>query len=94
MRSKPPIRISKGSTICIQCGKDKKVGFRQKAFLCNACYLRKNRLVVRRRVLDHYDLYAWLHANKYPDGFQVLCHNCNMAKGFYSRCPHNNYEQN
>jgi hypothetical protein len=26
----------------------------------------------------------------YPqDGrYQVLCHNCNLAKGFYGRCPH------
>lgn len=24
----------------------------------------------------------------FPEGFQVLCHNCNMAKGFYGICPH------
>ena len=30
----------------------------------------------------------WLYANSYPDGFQVLCHNCNMAEGIYGRCPH------
>lgn len=24
----------------------------------------------------------------FPEGFQVLCHNCNMAKGFYGKCPH------
>lgn len=23
-----------------------------------------------------------------PVGYQVLCHNCNMAKGFYGVCPH------
>lgn len=33
--------------------------------------------------------YTWLRKNNYPQGFQVLCHNCNMAKGFYGRCPHN-----
>lgn len=32
--------------------------------------------------------YKWLIANNYPEGFQVLCHNCNMAKGFYGICPH------
>jgi hypothetical protein len=26
--------------------------------------------------------------NDFPDGYQVLCHNCNMAKGFYGQCPH------
>jgi hypothetical protein len=33
-------------------------------------------------------LYQWLKNNNYPEGFQVLCHNCNMAKGFYGSCPH------
>lgn len=32
--------------------------------------------------------YVWLKKNNYPKGFQVLCHNCNLAKGFYSVCPH------
>lgn len=31
---------------------------------------------------------VWLRKNNYPEGFQVLCHNCNMAKGFYRCCPH------
>ena|SRR5258708_15106578 len=30
----------------------------------------------------------WLRNNNYPPGFQVLCHNCNQAKGCYRRCPH------
>ena len=30
----------------------------------------------------------WLRKHGYPEGFQVLCHNCNMAKGFYGECPH------
>lgn len=32
--------------------------------------------------------YRWLQKNNYPDGLQVLCHNCNLAKGFYGQCPH------
>ena len=31
----------------------------------------------------------WLRTNKYPSGYQVLCHNCNAAKGYYGICPHN-----
>ena len=27
----------------------------------------------------------WLYKNNYPEGFQVLCHNCNMAKAFYGK---------
>ena len=33
-------------------------------------------------------LYRWLQKNNYPDGFQVLCHNCNSAKGEFGKCPH------
>lgn len=34
----------------------------------------------------------WAKRNNYPPGlFQVLCHNCNLAKGFYGRCPHQGY---
>lgn len=32
--------------------------------------------------------YAWIIKNNFPDGFQVLCHNCNLAKGYYGICPH------
>lgn len=29
------------------------------------------------------------HVRKtWPDDLQILCHNCNMAKGFYGICPH------
>ena len=33
-------------------------------------------------------IYEWLRDNKYPSGFQVLCHNCNQAKGYFGCCPH------
>lgn len=33
-------------------------------------------------------LYHWLRKNDYPEGFRVLCHNCNAARGFYGYCPH------
>lgn len=36
------------------------------------------------------NFYKWLVKNNFPDGFQVLCHNCNLAKGFYGKCPHEN----
>lgn len=32
-------------------------------------------------------LYVWLRLNNYPEGFQVLCHNCNWAKA-HGDCPH------
>jgi hypothetical protein len=33
-------------------------------------------------------LYKWLRDNGYPEGFQVLCFNCNFAKWRYGVCPH------
>src|SRR5438874_1601121 len=33
-------------------------------------------------------LYYWLKRRNYPPGFQVLCMNCNFAKGKYGTCPH------
>jgi hypothetical protein len=32
--------------------------------------------------------YRWLRQNNYPDGFQVLCFNCNCGKGTYSVSPY------
>jgi hypothetical protein len=33
-------------------------------------------------------MFRWARDNGYPPLFQVLCHNCNLAKGFYGQCPH------
>jgi hypothetical protein len=32
--------------------------------------------------------YAWLMKQSFPPGLQVLCHNCNCAKGKDRDCPH------
>lgn len=32
--------------------------------------------------------YRWLRDQGFPEGFRTLCHNCNMAKGLYGKCPH------
>lgn len=44
----------------------------------------------RRNIKNGYGnkMYEWLHHNKYPPGFQVLCMNCNFAKGHFGVCPH------
>ncbi len=42
----------------------------------------------RREIGVGSNIYSWLRQNGYPEGFQVLCHNCNNAKGFYGECPH------
>lgn len=32
--------------------------------------------------------YQWLKNNNFPEGFQVLCYNCNCAKAYCGICPH------
>jgi len=32
--------------------------------------------------------WRWLQILNYPNGYQVLCHNCNCAKHVYGECPH------
>jgi len=41
----------------------------------------------RKEVGSGTPFYRWLRKT-YPSGYQVLCHNCNQAKGFYGSCPH------
>ena len=42
----------------------------------------QHRRILRKRIE------SWLVQNNFPEGYQVLCHNCNMAKGYYGKCPH------
>ncbi len=32
--------------------------------------------------------YVWLRKNGYPEGFRVLCANCNASFGHFGYCPH------
>jgi len=36
---------------------------------------------------------TWLKKNNWPDGYRVLCHNCNSAIGYYGFCPHEKRKQ-
>lgn len=38
-------------------------------------------------------IYRWLKKNDYPLGYQVLCFNCNIAKGLFGICPHQKEER-
>ena len=41
-----------------------------------------------KKEIKRSNVYEWLKQYNYPEGYQVLCHNCNLAKGFYGKCPH------
>ena len=66
---------------------------------CNCC---KEKFSHEFLAIDHIDgrksmghkkdfggknLYNWIIKNKFPDGLQVLCYNCNAAKE-HGKCPH------
>lgn len=38
--------------------------------------------------VGHGNMYRWLIRNKFPDGYRVLCMNCNFSYGKYGYCPH------
>jgi hypothetical protein len=41
-----------------------------------------------RKELSGQKLVPWIIKNNYPDTIQLLCSNCNKAKGLYGGCPH------
>jgi len=43
----------------------------------------------RKRLGGSIKIYKHIVDHDYPPEYQILCHNCNCAKGFYGYCPHN-----
>lgn len=42
-----------------------------------------------RKLIKKRSIYEWLRQNKYPNGFQILCFNCNCGKSINKgKCPH------
>ena len=41
-----------------------------------------------RKTMAASSIYTWLKRQGYPDGYRVLCHNCNFAIRFGDPCPH------
>lgn len=70
---------SKGSMICSCCPE------RQIAFL-TIDHIAGGGRKHTKSINGHF--YLWLEKNHYPVGFQVLCMNCNFAKGQLGICPH------
>lgn len=42
----------------------------------------------RKEIGNASAIYKWIIANNFPEGFQVLCFNCNFSKSVYGYCPH------
>jgi DNA-directed RNA polymerase subunit RPC12/RpoP len=41
-----------------------------------------------RREVGTLSMARWLVQQGFPEGFRLLCHNCNHARGAYGFCPH------
>jgi len=41
-----------------------------------------------RREQKAYNLADWCKRNGFPEGFRILCQNCNAARSLYGECPH------
>ena len=54
---------------------------------------RSHRKEIRDGVGSYSSMYLWLIDNDFPEGFQVLCMNCNTSIGFYGYCPHQKNRQ-
>ena len=49
----------------------------------------EHRRAIFGRIRAGVDFYLWLKRQGFPqDEYQLLCHNCNFARGHYGRCPH------
>jgi hypothetical protein len=45
-------------------------------------------MAVVGRKLGHSALYHYLVKHNFPEGYQLMCANCNMAIGWWGVCPH------
>jgi len=72
--------------------------YSKERFECNCCGEKhiefltidhiNNNGAEHRKEIKKSNIIQWLYKNEFPPGFQVLCFNCNCAKGIYGYCPH------
>lgn len=65
--------------VCVCCGEDEIV------FLA-LDHVNDDGAEHRRKVGSN--IYSWIRSHGFPEGFQVLCSNCNWAKHSVGICPH------
>lgn len=77
-----------GNIACVCCG-EAEIGFLSIDHIYGGGNRHRRELKGKRGV----NFYRWLKQNGYPSGFQVLCFNCNFAKGHSLErvCPHITY---
>ena len=75
------VAYSQNPPFCKCCGE------KEQRFLC-IDHINGNGGDERKKIGHTTQFYLYLRRNKYPNGYQILCHNCNMARAFYGECPH------
>lgn len=80
--------MSHYGTICQCCGESHIEFLTLDHIEQNGAEYRKN--MASSHTCTGYYFYLWLRRNNYPQnlGLQVLCANCNTAKGACNKCPH------
>lgn len=68
---------------CQCCGEE-----RQEFFAMDHVHGGGNEHRRKEKIRGSGDLFLWIIRHDFPDDFRILCHNCNMSKGFYGYCPH------
>lgn len=79
LRLKDEVIAAYGGYRCNCCGTEHKV------FLC-IDHVNNDGAEQRRAGIDGVQLHRWLKKNGFPEGYQVLCFNCNFARQF-GPCP-------
>ena len=77
------IHYSKNSLVCSCCG-ETEFGFLTIDHV-NGGGLKHRRTIKKKGGTSFYN---WLRKSGFPNGFQVLCYNCNCSKGALGECPH------
>lgn len=72
---------------CSCCG-EKEIRFLTIDHIKNNGASERRKIFGKERCGSGSPFYRWLKRNFYPKDYQVLCYNCNCAKGFYGECPH------
>lgn len=73
--------IEKYGSKCVCCGES------QYEFL-NIDHKNNDGAIHRKKMGGSSKIISWIIKNNYPDDFQILCFNCNLAKSIYGQCPH------
>lgn len=70
-----------GGYECVCCGES------EKSFL-SIDHIENNGNLLRKEQGSGNPFYKWLIKNEYPEGYQVLCMNCQFGKSKFGICPH------